>query len=51
MESISDFEELLKYLEKHRAEYLIIGGPAFIYHAKPRYTKDIAIFIRPPYRK
>ncbi len=46
METISDFEELLKFLEKHRAEYLIIGGLAFIYHAKPRYTKDMDILIR-----
>jgi hypothetical protein len=27
--------------------YLIIGGLAFIYHAKPRYTKDMDLWIDP----
>jgi len=47
MDSISDFEELLGLLEKNGAEYLIVGGLAFIYHAKPRYTKDMDLWIRP----
>jgi hypothetical protein len=29
------------------AHSLIIGGLAFIYHAKPRYTKDMALWIDP----
>jgi sugar phosphate isomerase/epimerase len=36
MESIRDFEDMLELLEKHGVEYLIIGGLAFIYHAKPK---------------
>jgi len=32
-------------LRKHRVRYLIIGGLAFIYHAKPRYTKDMDLWI------
>ncbi len=45
METIQDFEDILALLEKHKVRYLIIGGLAFIYHAKPRYTKDINIWI------
>jgi hypothetical protein len=47
METIHDFEDMLFLLEKHRVQYLIIGGLAFIYHAKPRYTKDMDLWIDP----
>ena len=47
VEKIQDFEDLLFLLNKHGAKYLIIGGLAFIYHAKPRYTKDIDIWVDP----
>lgn len=45
METIQDFEDILLLFEKHHVRYLIIGGLAFIYHAKPRYTKDMDIWI------
>ena len=47
METIADFEDLLVLLEEHNARYLIVGGLAFIYHAKPRYTKDMDLWIDP----
>ena len=47
METITDFEDLLTLLEEHGARYLIVGGLAFIYHAKPRYTKDMDLWIDP----
>ena len=47
METIQDFEDMLSLLNKHGAKYLIVGGLAFIYHAKPRYTKNIDIWIDP----
>lgn len=47
MNAIQDFEDMLQLLEKHRVRYLIIGGLAFIYHAKPRYTKDMDLWIDP----
>ena len=47
METINDFEDMLLFIEKHRVRYLIIGGLAFIYHAKPRYTKDMDLWIDP----
>ncbi len=45
METIPDFEDLLALLEQHEARYLIVGGLAFIYHAKPRYTKDMDLWV------
>lgn len=47
MEAVTDFEDLLATLSKHGVRYLIIGGLAFIYHAKPRYTKDMDLWIDP----
>ena len=47
METVHDFEDMLLLLEKNRVRYLIIGGLAFIYHAKPRYTKDMDLWIDP----
>ena len=45
METVQDFEDLLELLDRHGARYLIVGGLAFIYHAKPRYTKDMDLWI------
>jgi hypothetical protein len=47
MESIKDFEDILELFGNHKVRYLIIGGLAFIYHAKPRYTKDMDLWIDP----
>lgn len=45
MDTVQDFEDILELLFRHRVRYLIVGGLAFIYHAKPRYTKDIDLWI------
>jgi hypothetical protein len=47
MNTIRDFEDLLLLFSHHKVRYLIIGGLAFIYHAKPRYTKDMDIWVDP----
>lgn len=47
MNSISDFEDMLELPEKHQVPYVIIGGPAFIYHAKPCYTKEMDLWVDP----
>lgn len=47
MDAIQDFEDMLALLDKHHVKYLIIGGLAFIYHAKPRYTKDMDLWLDP----
>ncbi len=45
MESIRDFEDMLELLDRHGVRYLIVGGLAFIYHARPRYTKDMDLWL------
>jgi hypothetical protein len=47
MDVIGDFEDILELFARHGVRYLIVGGLAFIYHAKPRYTKDIDLWIDP----
>ena len=47
MDAISDFEDLLSLLHEHGVRYLVIGGLAFIYHARPRYTKEMDLWIDP----
>jgi hypothetical protein len=47
LDTVQDFEDLLALFERHEVRYLIIGGLAFIYHAKPRYTKDIDLWVDP----
>lgn len=47
METIQDFEDILHLLDTNKVRYLIIGGIAFIYHAKPRYTKDMDLWVDP----
>jgi hypothetical protein len=45
VDTVQDFEDLLDLLERFEVRYLIIGGLAFIYHAKPRYTKDMDLWV------
>ena len=47
MDVVPDFVDILELFARHRVRYLIVGGLAFIYHAKPRYTKDINLWIDP----
>jgi len=47
VDTVHDFEDMLHLLNQHEVRYLIIGGLAFIYHAKPRYTKDMDLWIGP----
>jgi hypothetical protein len=47
VDTVHDFEDMLELLDRHGVRYLIVGGLAFIYHAKPRYTKDMDLWIDP----
>jgi hypothetical protein len=47
MDAIRDFQDLLLAFAEHHVRYLIVGGLAFIYHAKPRFTKDINLWVEP----
>jgi hypothetical protein len=41
-----DYKDLLSAFHAHGVRYLIVGGYAVIFHAQPRFTKDIDIFIK-----
>ena len=42
-----DFAELFAALNQHGVRYVIVGGYAFTFYVKPRYTKDLDIFVEP----
>lgn len=42
-----DFEELFASLNARRVKALVVGAYAVAFHAKPRFTKDIDIFVEP----
>jgi hypothetical protein len=47
LETIGDFEDILALFQRFDVRYLIVGGLAFAFHAKPRYTKDIDLWVDP----
>jgi len=40
-----DYKDLLSAFHAHGVRYLIVGGYAVIFHAQPRFTNDIDLFI------
>jgi len=43
-----DFQDFVDLMNKHKVDYLIVGGYAVIFHTNtPRFTKDIDFWIRP----
>jgi hypothetical protein len=47
MEVQRDFKKLFALFNKHKVEYVIVGGYALAFHGAPRYTGDIDILIHP----
>jgi hypothetical protein len=47
MEVQQDFKDLLELFNKHRIDYIIVGGYALGFHGAPRYTGDLDIFVKP----
>lgn len=50
MESLrnsADFKELLSYFNEEGVRYLIVGGFALAHFGRPRYTKDLDIWVDP----
>lgn len=45
MKLAKDFEEFIELLNKHKAEYMVVGGYALGFHGKPRNTGDLDIWI------
>lgn len=43
----SDSKELIALLNSHRVEYLIVGAHSLAFHARPRFTGDLDILVRP----
>ena len=41
-----DFKDLLSAFNAHGVKYLIVGGYAVSFHAQPRATKDIDLFVK-----
>ena len=41
-----DFKELLSVFNAQDVKYLVVGGYAVSFHAQPRATKDLDIFIK-----
>lgn len=41
-----DYKGLLSGFHAHRVKYLIVGGFAVIFHAQPRFTRDLDLFIK-----
>src|SRR5216684_3027089 len=41
----NDFKELLSAFNAHGVKYLVVGGYAVSFHAQPRSTRDLDLFI------
>ena len=42
-----DSEELFAFFNAHDVRFLIVGAYAVAFHARPRFTKDIDVFLEP----
>jgi hypothetical protein len=42
-----DYEELLELFNKHKVRYCVVGAYAVAFHARPRFTKDMDILVKP----
>ncbi|MBI1883597.1 MAG: nucleotidyltransferase [Chlamydiae bacterium] len=47
MHEEKDFKELLTLFNKHKVKYTVVGAFAVAFHAIPRYTKDLDVFVEP----
>jgi hypothetical protein len=42
-----DYKDILVAFEKHGVEYLLVGGYAVGFHGRPRFTKDLDLWVSP----
>jgi hypothetical protein len=42
-----DYSDLLRSFNDAGVRYLLVGGYAYAYHAEPRYTKDLDVWVEP----
>ena len=43
----SDFEDLLRCLNARGVRAVVVGGHALAFHGRPRFTKDLDVFVEP----
>lgn len=43
----SDFRDLLQCFAEAEVRYLVVGGYAVIFHAEPRFTADLDLWVEP----
>jgi predicted nucleotidyltransferase len=41
-----DLKELIGLFQSHHVEFLVVGAHALAFHARPRFTEDLDLFIR-----
>lgn len=46
-ETNPDYRDLLRELNSAQARYLVVGAYAVIFHAEPRFTRDIDLWVEP----
>ena len=44
---LDDFDRIVASLNKHRVDFMIIGGWAVVFHGHVRMTEDLDLYIRP----
>jgi predicted nucleotidyltransferase len=42
----NDLKELLRLFQSHGVEFLVAGAHALAFHARPRFTEDLDLFLR-----
>lgn len=42
-----DYGDLFRIFNARRVRYLVVGAYAVIFHAEPRYTKDLDLWVEP----
>ena len=47
MEVQQDFKDVLKLLNAHKVDYVIVGAHALAFYGAPRFTGDIDILVKP----
>ena len=47
MNASKDFEELFGFFNARKVKALVVGGYAFSFHARPRTTKGLDVFLEP----
>jgi hypothetical protein len=47
MEAQTDFKDMFELLNRHKAQFIIVGAYALAFHGVPRNTGDIDVYVNP----